>query len=179
MFIPGHSLSSLQPGLISTTTTTSQWSLVSPSRTGQGCQVSLLHLLIHRVPSFHFYSFIIPSADHHRGVVVSKFTRPAVRKTRWTFATLIVGFSTGMGTYAGAARRRVPPCDGTPWSSVWPSPRQTPGPPCPYPSDRPPPDATMKRVDAPRHGPAPRLSTTKHPMGGILRRESRHMPIEA
>ena len=31
-----------------------------------------------------------------------------------------------------------PPCDGTPSSSVWPSPRQTPGPSCPYPSDRPP-----------------------------------------
>ena len=31
-----------------------------------------------------------------------------------------------------------PPCDGTPSSSVWPSPRQTPGSSCPYPSDRPP-----------------------------------------
>ena len=29
-----------------------------------------------------------------------------------------------------------PPCDGTPSSSVWPSPRQTPGPSCPYPPDR-------------------------------------------
>ena len=48
-----------------------------------------------------------------------------------------------------------------------------------YPSDRPPPDATMMAVDAPRHGPATRISTKKNQMGGILRRESRHMPIEA
>ena len=34
-------------------------------------------------------------------------------------------------------------------ASVWPLPRQTPGPPCPYPSDRTPPYATMKRVGAP------------------------------
>ena len=34
-----------------------------------------------------------------------------------------------------------PPCAGTPSASVWPSPRQTPGPPCPYPSDRTPPYA--------------------------------------
>ena len=39
----------------------------------------------------------------------------------------------GMGTYASPR----PPCDGTPSPSVWPSPRQTPGPPCAYPSDRP------------------------------------------
>ena len=31
-----------------------------------------------------------------------------------------------------------PLCDGTPSSYVWPSPRQTPGSSCPYPSDRPP-----------------------------------------
>ena len=30
-----------------------------------------------------------------------------------------------------------PPCDGTPSASVWSSPRQTPGPSCPYPSERP------------------------------------------
>ena len=43
-------------------------------------------------------------------------------------------------------------------ASVWPSPRQTPGPPgppCPCSSNRTPPDATMKRVGAPSaHGPA-------------------------
>ena len=38
---------------------------------------------------------------------------------------------------------------GTPSASVWPSPRQTPGPPCPYTSDRTPPDATMKPVGGP------------------------------
>ena len=31
-----------------------------------------------------------------------------------------------------------PSCDGIPSASVWPSPRQTPGTPCPYSSDRPP-----------------------------------------
>ena len=62
-----------------------------------------------------------------------------------------------------------PPCDGTLWASVWPSPSQTPGPPCPYPSNGTPPDANMKREGAPRHGPATRISTRKSPMGGILR----------
>ena len=42
-----------------------------------------------------------------------------------------------------------PLCDGTLSASVWPSPRQTPDPLCPHPSDRTPPDATMKRVNAP------------------------------
>ena len=42
-----------------------------------------------------------------------------------------------------------PFCDGSLSASIWPSPRQTLGPPCPNPSDRAPPDATMKRVDAP------------------------------
>ena len=42
-----------------------------------------------------------------------------------------------------------PPCDGTHSASVWPSPRQTPGPPCPYPSDRTSAGATTKPVDAP------------------------------
>ena len=65
-----------------------------------------------------------------------------------------------------------PPCDGNPSASVWPSRRQTPGPSCPYPSNRPPPDATMKRVGAPWYGPVPRISTRKNPMGGILHRRS-------
>ena len=38
------------------------------------------------------------------------------------------------------------PCDGTPSASIWPSPRQTPGPSCPYPSDRTTPDAIIKLV---------------------------------
>ena len=42
-----------------------------------------------------------------------------------------------------------PPCDGTPSASVWPSPRQTPGPPCPYPSYKTSPDAIMKPMDDP------------------------------
>ena len=31
----------------------------------------------------------------------------------------------------------------------------------------------------PQHGPAPRISTGKNPMGGILRREPRHVPKKA
>ena len=42
-----------------------------------------------------------------------------------------------------------PPCDETASVSVGPSPRQTPGPPCPYPSDSPPPDATTKHAVGP------------------------------
>ena len=57
-----------------------------------------------------------------------------------------------------------PPCDDTPSTSVWPSPRQTPWPPCPYPSGRAPPDATLKPVDAPRRGPATRISRKKNSM---------------
>ena len=41
-----------------------------------------------------------------------------------------------------------------------------------------PPDATMKRVNAWR-GPAPLISARRDPIGGILRRESHHMPIVA
>ena len=37
----------------------------------------------------------------------------------------------------------------------------------------------MKRVGAPLAWISPRISTRKNPMGGILRKESRHMPIEA
>ena len=68
-------------------------------------------------------------------------------------------------SYGGIRRSSASPhpsCDGTPSASVWPSPRQTPGPPCPHPSDRTPPHATTKRVNAPpRHGPAPRISTKR------------------
>ena len=55
----------------------------------------------------------------------------------------------GQVRYGGIRRSSAsprPPSDGTPSSSVWPSPSETPG---PYPPDRTPPDATMKRVDAP------------------------------
>ena len=51
----------------------------------------------------------------------------------------------GMGVYAGAARRRVHLAT----VLLRPSTRQTPGRSCPYPSDGTPPDATMKRVGAP------------------------------
>ena len=44
----------------------------------------------------------------------------------------------GIRWIADASR---PPCDGTISASVWPSPRQTPGLPCPYPLDRTPPEA--------------------------------------
>ena len=60
--------------------------------------------------------------------------------------------------------------DLNPSASVWPSSKQTPGLPCPYPSDRTPPDASMKQGAHPWHGPAPRISTRKNQMGRILRR---------
>ena len=82
------------------------------------------------------------------------------------------------GIYRSSASPR-PTCDCTPSASVWPSPRQTPGPPCPHPPDRTPADASMKRVGAPSAWAAHRHSTRKNPIGGFLRRESRHMPIEA
>ena len=48
----------------------------------------------------------------------------------------------------GCSASPRPPCDGTPSAYVWPSPRPTPSPSCPYPSDKTPPDATTKPVDA-------------------------------
>ena len=63
---------------------------------------------------------------------------------------------------------------GTPSAIVWPSPSQTPVPSCTYPSDRP--DATMKPVDAPSAWSSPSHLDEKNLMGGILRREPRHMP---
>ena len=65
-----------------------------------------------------------------------------------------------------------PPCDGTSSASVWPSPRQTPGPPCPHPSDRTSPDATMKRVGAPSTWISPsdldkKESDGRHPPQGV------------
>ena len=62
-----------------------------------------------------------------------------------------------MGGILRSSASPRPPCDGNPSASVWPSPRQTPCPPCPHLSDRTPqqphcyrtPDATIKPVDAP------------------------------
>ena len=79
------------------------------------------------------------------GVVVDQ----AGFRNRWSAGQ---EWSAGQVRYGGIRRSSAsprPPCDGTPSASVWPSPRQTPGPPCPYSPDRTPPDATMKRVDAP------------------------------
>ena len=48
-----------------------------------------------------------------------------------------LGFSSTMYVRSGMGNASPrPPCDGTPSDSVWPSPKQTPGPSCPYPSDR-------------------------------------------
>ena len=106
-----------------------------------------------RFPSYSFYFFSLP---------------------RYTANPNIPG-QVSYGAIRRSSASPRPPCDGIPSASVWPSPRQTPGPPCPHPS----PYATTKRVGALWHGPAPRISTGKNPMGGILRRKSRHMPIEA
>ena len=53
-----------------------------------------------------------------------------------------------------------------------PSPRQTPGPQCPHPSDRTPPDANMKRVGAPSTWTSPsdldkKESDGRHPPQGV------------
>ena len=77
----------------------------------------------------------------------------------------------------GSASPR-PRCDGTPSASVWSSPRQTPGPPCPYPSDRPPHDATMMHTGGPSAWSNPQISTRQDPMHGILSRRSCHMPVK-
>ena len=58
----------------------------------------------------------------------------------------------GQVSYGGIRRSSASPCPprtSTTSVAVWPSPRQTPGRPCPYPSNMTQPDATMKRVDAP------------------------------
>ena len=80
-----------------------------------------------------------------------------------------------MGAYGGATRRRVylatilhrPPSG------------QRPGPLCAYPSDTLHLTQPWSLCTHSRHGPAARISTRKKPMGGILLRESRDMPIEA
>ena len=62
--------------------------------------------------------------------------------SKWHFQTLALRMHqvrSGRVRYGGIRRSSASPrphCDGTPSSSVWPSPRQTPGPPCPHPSDR-------------------------------------------
>ena len=60
-----------------------------------------------------------------------------------------------MGAYAGAVRRRVHLATVLlrPSSAHRPGRRQARHAHIPHPSDRPPPDATMKPVDAPPHSP--------------------------
>ena len=71
----------------------------------------------------------------------------------------------GMGAYAGAARRCVHLTTVLLRPPVWQSPRQTPGPPCPYTSEL---HLTQpwSMWTPSRHGPAPRISTRKNPVGG-------------
>ena len=69
--------------------------------------------------------------------------------------------------YGGIRRSSASPrpsCDGNTSASVWPSPRQTPGPPCTYSSDRTPPDATMMRVGAPSAWSSPIAPTLALPV---------------
>ena len=61
-----------------------------------------------------------------------------------------------------------PPCDGTPPACVWPSPSQTSGPSCPYPSNRSPPDdLTTKHGGFSSAWPSP-SDPDKNPTGEIL-----------
>ena len=82
----------------------------------------------------------------------------------------------GTGAYAGAARRRVH------FATVLPRPPSghPPRPPCPYPSDRTPPDAVcgLCSMWTPRrNGPAPWITTIKNPMCGILSLVTRLVPV--
>ena len=65
-----------------------------------------------------------------------------------------------------------PVAGGTRSASVWPSPRQTPGPSRPYSPDRLPPDTNTKHAsDISAWSNAPRILTRQKPMGGVLRIE--------
>ena len=86
-----------------------------------------------------------PSAPTYRPVS-TLITVLSPRTT--TVSGIFLIHRSGMGEISRSSASPRPPCDGTPSASVWPSPGQTPGPSCPYPSDRTPPDATMKHVDA-------------------------------
>ena len=73
----------------------------------------------------------------------------------------------------------LPPCDSTTSASVWPSPRQTPGPSCPCPSDEPPRAATTKHAVAPRHGQVQPLGSQQDRIRWAgFSVESHHMLIE-
>ena len=69
----------------------------------------------------------------------------------------------GQVRYGGIHRSNASlrPRDGTPSVYVWPSPRQTPDPRCPYSPDRTPHDATMKPWTPPRHGQTRGISARK------------------
>ena len=91
------------------------------------------------------YDFIHPPC-------ILKFTTSNERYYRVRNMTHNTVTSQDQVRYGGIRRSSAsprPPSDGTPSASVRPSPRQTPGPLRPYPSDRVPPDANMMPVDAP------------------------------
>ena len=72
------------------------------------------------------------------------------QKEKGCFLIALAGQVTYWGIRRSSASPR-PPCDGSPSASIWPSPRQTPGPPWPYPSDRTPSGHRPGRRQA-RHG---------------------------
>ena len=62
-----------------------------------------------------------------------------VPNTRWKKIVVVGSIVWALQVRPGQVSGHTPEQrDGTPSSSVWPSPMQTPGPPCPYLSDRPP-----------------------------------------
>ena len=85
----------------------------------------------------------------------------------------------GQVKYGGIRRSSAwphPPCDGALFASVWSSPWQTPGRPCPYLSERTSSDAIMKSVDASSAWSSP-LDLDKKASGGRDHPEG-HMPNE-
>ena len=93
-------------------------------------------------------------------------------------SSFLSGIQVRYGSMALEQRITASPCDGIIPSSVWPLPKQT----------------SILRVHisqisfqfsqkrtmlTPRHGPAPRIPALQNPMGTIIFRESRHVPVEA
>ena len=124
------------------------WSLDLPEKRSVSHKIEADMWLYFRVPAH--YGISIPT-----GYFRSLYPLNFIKYIFSVFSIYVFRlWASGQFRYGDIRRSSVSPrptCDGIPSASVWPSPRQTPDPPrppCPHPSDRNPPDATMKRVDA-------------------------------